>query len=61
MHSRMQTCPLEDVPVERQCELTSIKFAKIKEVHRVYTIMDDQTNASIISTKLADKLNTEDP
>ena len=31
------------------------------EVHRVYAIVDDQSNASIISTELADKLNAEGP
>ena len=29
------------------------------EVHRVYAIVDDQSNASIISTELADRLNAE--
>ena len=29
--------------------------------HRAYTIMDDQSNASIISTGLADKLNADSP
>ena len=31
------------------------------DVHRVYAIVDDQSNASIISTELADKLNAEGP
>ena len=31
------------------------------EVHRIYAIVDDQGNASIISTELADKLNVEGP
>ena len=31
------------------------------EVHRIYAIVDDQSNASIISTELADKLNAEGP
>ena len=31
------------------------------EVHRIYAIVDDQSNTSIISTKLADKLNPEGP
>ena len=31
------------------------------EVHRVYAIVDDQSNTSIISTELADKLNAEGP
>ena len=30
-------------------------------VHRAYAIMDDQSNASIISTELADKLNADGP
>ena len=29
--------------------------------HRAYAIMDDQSNASIIFTELADKLNTDGP
>ena len=31
------------------------------DVHRFYAIVDDQSNATIISTKLADKLNAEGP
>ena len=31
------------------------------DFHRVYAIVDDQSNASIISTELADKLNAEGP
>ena len=31
------------------------------EVHRVYAIVGDQSNASIISTALADKMNAEGP
>ena len=31
------------------------------EVHRVYAVVDDQSNASIISTELADRLNAEGP
>ena len=31
------------------------------EVHRVYAIVGDQSNASIISTELTDKLNAEGP
>ena len=31
------------------------------EFHRVYAIVDDQSNASIISTKLVDKLKAEGP
>ena len=31
------------------------------DVHRVYAIVDDQSNPSIISTELADKLNMEGP
>ena len=30
-------------------------------VHRIYAIVDDQSNASIISTELADKMNAEGP
>lgn len=31
------------------------------EVHRVYAVVDDQSNASIISTELADRLKAEGP
>lgn len=31
------------------------------DVHRIYAIVDDQSNASIINTELADKLNAQGP
>ena len=31
------------------------------DVHRIYAIVDDQSNALIISTELADKLNAQGP
>lgn len=38
-------------------EVLLLDIFREKEAHRVYAITDDQSNASIISTEIADGLN----